>query len=102
MRDVGGRYLFDPGKRGIERLNPGFFYVYILRTETSPSHFYTGFTENLQARLEHHNSGGDSHTAKYRPWCIKTAVAFTDREQALAFERYLKSPSGRAFSKKRL
>ncbi len=84
------------------RLNTGYFYVYILRTEASPFHFYTGFTEDLQARLTHHNSGGDSHTSKYRPWCIKTAVAFTDREQALAFERYLKSPSGRAFAKKRL
>jgi predicted GIY-YIG superfamily endonuclease len=80
----------------------GFFYVYILRTETDPPHFYTGFTENLEARLVDHNSGGDPHTAKYRPWRIKTAVAFTDRKQALAFERYLKSASGRAFAKKRL
>jgi predicted GIY-YIG superfamily endonuclease len=64
--------------------------------------FCTGFTENLDTRLVHHNSGGDPHTAKYRPWRIKTAIAFTDREQALAFERYLKSPSGRAFAKKRL
>ena len=39
---------------------------------------------------------------RYRPGRIKTAMAFTDREQALAFERYLKSPSGRAFAKKRL
>ena len=79
-----------------------FFHVYILRSESDPPHFYTGFTENLDARLVHHNSGGDLHTAKYRPWRIKTAIAFTDREQALAFERYLKSPSGRAFAKKRL
>ena len=79
-----------------------FFYVYILRSDSKPPHFSTGFTENLDARLAHHNSGGDPHTAKYRPWRIKTAIAFTDREQALAFERCLKSPSGRAFAKKRL
>ena len=83
-------------------LNTGFFYVYILRTDSTPPRFYTGFTENLQTRVKHHNSGGDPHTAKYGPWRIKTAIAFTDREQALAFERYLKSPSGRAFAKKRL
>ena len=83
-------------------MKTGFFYVYILRTEREPPRFYTGFTENLEARLAHHNSGGDPHTAKYRPWRIKTAMAFTDRDQALAFERYLKSPSGRAFAKKRL
>ncbi len=83
-------------------MKTGFFYAYILRSDADPPHFYTGFTENLGSRLEHHNSGGDPHTAKYRPWRIKTAIAFTDREQALAFERYLKSPSGRAFAKKRL
>ena len=32
----------------------------------------------------------------------KTAVAFTDRQKALDFEVHLKSPSGRAFTKKRL
>jgi putative endonuclease len=80
----------------------GFYYVYILRTVAQLPHFYTGFTQDLDARIKHHNSGGDPHTAKYGPWRIKTAVAFTDREQALAFERYLKSPSGRAFSTKRL
>ena len=82
-------------------MKTGFFYVYILRSEAKPR-FYTGFTEDLDARLVHHNSGGDPHTAKYRPWCIKTAIAFTDREQALAFERYLKSPSGRAVARQRL
>ena len=79
-----------------------FYYGYILKSEQEPAHFYTGFTEDLDARLKHRNSGGDPHTAKYAPWRIKTAVAFTDREQALAFERYLKSASGRAFAKKRL
>jgi predicted GIY-YIG superfamily endonuclease len=39
----------------------GFFYVYILRTDTTPPHFYTGFTEDLQNRVKHHNSGGDPH-----------------------------------------
>ena len=83
-------------------MKTAFFYAYILQTEADPLHFYTGFTEKLAARVKHHNSGGDPHTAKYRPWRIKTAVAFSDRDQALAFERYLKSPSGRAFAKKRL
>ena len=79
-----------------------YFYVYILRSQTDPPHFYSGFTEDLEERLAHHNLGENPHTAKYRPWRVKTAVAFTDRDHALAFERYLKSPSGRAFAKKRL
>jgi predicted GIY-YIG superfamily endonuclease len=83
-------------------MNTSFFYVYILRTEADPPHFYTGFTEGLEARLKHHNSGGDPYTSKYKPWRLKTAIAFTDRELALAFEQYLKTSSGRAFAKKRL
>ena len=78
-----------------------FYYVYILRS-VDEDRFYTGFSENLESRLKCHNAGQDPHTAKYRPWRIKTAIAFTDRKKALEFERYLKSPSGRAFAKKRL
>jgi len=78
-----------------------YYYVYILKSANS-DHYYTGFTENLDSRLKHHNSGGDPHTSKYRPWQIKTALAFTDRAKALDFERYLKTQSGRAFARKRL
>ena len=79
-----------------------FYYVYILKSEKDPEHFYTGFIENLENRLNYHNSGQCPHSSKYKPWCIKTAIAFTDRQKALDFERYLKPPSGRAFAKKRL
>src|SRR5476651_2373557 len=79
-----------------------FFYVYILQSELDAEHFYVGFTEDLKTRLKKHNAGDVPHTAKFRPWRIKTAVAFEDRERAVDFERYLKSASGRAFAKKRL
>ena len=79
-----------------------YYYVYILSSTAEPPRHYTGFTEDLEGRLAHHNSGGDPHSSRHRPWQLKTAVAFSDRERALAFERYLKSASGRAFAKKRL
>ena len=79
-----------------------FHYVYILQSQTNPSRFYTGFTENLSDRLNKHNEGGCPHTANFRPWKIKSAVAFAERERALAFEAYLKTASGRAFARKRL
>jgi predicted GIY-YIG superfamily endonuclease len=66
-----------------------FYYVYILQSEIDQKRFYTGFTEDLNARLESHNSGGCQHTSKYRPWRLKTAVAFGDRQKALDFEKYL-------------
>jgi len=79
-----------------------FFYVYILQTQSGSEHFYVGRTSDLHARLQKHNAGEVPHTAKFRPWQIKTAVAFSEPARAIEFERYLKSASGRAFAKKRL
>ena len=80
----------------------GFSYVYTLQSESESDRFYVGLTDDLATRLAKHNAGGVPHTARHRPWRIKTAIAFRDRERAATFERYLKSPSGRAFAKKRL
>jgi len=77
-------------------------YVYILQSLADAKHFYTGVTDDLKARLSKHNAGGVTHTAKHRPWRIKSYVAFADDSRALAFEKYLKSGSGRAFAKARL
>ena len=76
-------------------------YVYILRSVDS-DHYYVGITDDLRARLATHNAGSVPHTSKYKPWQVKTYVAFSDVGQAVQFEKYLKSPSGRAFAKKRL
>ena len=79
-----------------------FYYVYILQSVKYPDKYYTGHTDDLNARVKDHNLGKCKYTSKYIPWKIKTAIAFTNRERALKFERYLKSQSGRAFAKKRL
>ena len=77
-----------------------FHYVYILTSQSAPDQIYIGLTTNLAKRLESHNAGLSKHTAKFRPWRIRVAIAFPSREKAAAFERYLKSHSGRAFSSK--
>ena len=79
-----------------------FHYVYILESLGCAGRYYVGLTDNLKVRLATHNSGGVTHTAKYKPWRIKTALAFSSRDRASAFETYLKTASGRAFAKKRL
>ena len=79
-----------------------FSYVYILQSVNHPERYYVGHTEDLRQRLKRHNAGEVPHTSRDRPWRIKTAVAFSDPEQAVRFERYLKTASGRAFAKKRL
>ena len=76
-------------------------YVYILRSIPFPTHHYVGIANDLRARPKKHNSREVPHTSNHAPWAIKTYIAFADRQQASAFECYLKTPSGRAFSHQR-
>jgi putative endonuclease len=75
-------------------------YVYILQSIADPARFYIGITEDLRIRFKKHNAGEVRHTAKFRPWTIKNYFAFADPKKAYAFEKYLKSGSGRAFAKR--
>jgi len=77
-----------------------FFYVYMLQSIDPPGHWYVGMTGDLVERLNAHNAREVPHTSKFAPWRIETAVAFRDKVKASAFERYLKTQSGRAFAKK--
>ena len=71
-------------------------FVYILESECG-EHFYVGVTDDVAVRLRSHNAGSVPHTAKFKPWKVRTYVAFSGQTRAFAFERYLKSGSGRAF-----
>ena len=82
-------------------MDGSFHYVYMLQSICQPERFYVGLTENLAGRLRAHNAGKVTHTSKFLPWQIETSVAFCDKSKAVAFEKYLKSQSGRAFAKKR-
>lgn len=74
--------------------------VYVLRSVSDSTRYYTGLTDDVSRRLEVHNSGGSQHTAPLRPWKLVAVTEFTDPESAAAFEQYLKTGSGRAFSKR--
>jgi putative endonuclease len=77
-------------------------YVYFLQSIEHPDQNYVGLADDLKARLKVHNAGGSSHTSKHKPWRLVTYVGFSDEAKAVAFERYMKTGSGRAFAKKRL
>ncbi len=77
-----------------------FHYVYILVSERDPTRHYTGCTTDLESRLIKHNEGGVPHTAKHKPWSIETAIRFNSQEKTRAFEKYLKSGSGREFARR--
>ncbi len=78
------------------------WYVYIIRSITFPAQEYVGASANLKQRMADHNTGKSTHTAKFAPWKLVWYCAFSEKYRALEFETYLKSHSGRAFSKKRL
>ena len=75
-------------------------FVYILQSEVDTTKFYIGLSNDPVRRLIEHNGGKSIHTNKHRPWKLTVSVAFDDATKANAFERYLKSGSGRAFAKR--
>lgn len=75
-------------------------YVYLMQSLSNPEQRYTGLTKDVEKRLVAHNAGQSIHTAKYRPWRLVLTLAFAEDSNAIAFEMYLKSGSGRAFASK--
>lgn len=77
-------------------------YVYILQSVSDPEQFYSGLCKDVDARLQAHNAGQSPHTSKFKPWKVISSHWFERAETAVAFERYLKSGSGRAFALRHL
>jgi putative endonuclease len=75
-------------------------FVYILRSDADPSRHYVGVASDPDERLHWHNEGPSGHTTSHRPWSIVVSIEFLTEKEALRFERYLKSGSGRAFAKR--
>jgi len=75
-------------------------FVYVLRSEADPERHYVGLTSNVDERVAWHNSGPSGQTTRHRPWSLVISIEFRDEPTAVAFERYLKSGSGRAFAKR--
>jgi putative endonuclease len=78
------------------------YYVYIIKSIRFPEIIYVGFTSNVSFRLKTHNNGGSIYTKEYKPWELLFNCCFSDKLKAIAFEKYLKSHSGKAFLQKRL
>lgn len=74
-------------------------YVYILQSKKDES-YYVGITDNLRERIKRHNSGNVSYTSARRPYKLVFYCAFSNKEKAHQFEKYLKTGSGNAFFKK--
>ena len=75
-------------------------FVYVLQSVVDTERYYSGLTTDVTTRVAVHNSGGSQHTAGLRPWRLVVALEFATEASAVAFEKYLKTGSGRAFAKR--
>ncbi len=76
-------------------------FVYILRCQKS-RRLYTGYSTDINRRLEEHNAKESFATKPYGPWELVFSAGFETELMAKSFERYLKAGSGKAFAYKRL
>ncbi len=67
-----------------------YYTVYIV--ECSDGSFYTGFTNNIERRLQEHNEGTDAkaYTYKRRPVKLVFQTEFTEPIMGIEFEKQLK------------
>jgi len=72
-------------------------YVYILKCRDG---YYVGCTNDLKDRLRRHQHGQVDATCNRLPVDLENYFAIKQKHLAFAFEKYLKSGSGRAFLKK--
>ena len=72
------------------------FFVYILYSK-SADRYYVGQTENLERRLQFHNSGGVFSTKPYGPWELKYSENFSTRAEAMRREREIKNYKKRSY-----
>ncbi len=76
------------------------YYVYVLRTQKD-GRLYTGYTSDIEKRLRDHNTGSTKSLRYRRPLKLVYFEEFETKTEAIARERYFKTPEG-GVQKKRL
>jgi putative endonuclease len=75
------------------------YFVYILYSPASGK-TYTGYTTDLERRLNEHNfSEVKGFTLRYRPWILIHTESFSEKTHALKKEKFYKSGQGREILK---
>jgi len=77
------------------------YYVYVLKCKEDNS-IYIGFTRNLAKRLWEHKNKLSNYTKSKNDWELLWYCVFDNENNAINFEKYLKSHSGRIFIKRRI
>jgi len=77
------------------------YYVYVLKSKLDGK-FYTGFTSDIEKRLNEHNSGKVSSTRSRIPLEIVYFEFCLNIDDAIHREKYLKTTYGKRYLKTRL
>ena len=77
------------------------YYVYVIQSKKD-NQFYTGFTRDLQNRVQEHNTGRVPSTKERGPFELIYYEACLNEQDGLAREKYLKSGMGKRYLRNRL
>lgn len=77
------------------------FYVYVLQSDKD-KRFYTGFTRDLDKRIQEHNSGVSNATKTRTPFRLVYYEFCLNSRDAMKRERYLKTTWGKRYIKTRI
>jgi putative endonuclease len=78
-----------------------FYYIYILRS-IKDGMYYTGYTSNLNKRLEEHENGNVQSTKNRLPIKLVYFEGCLNQQDATHREKYLKTTYGKRYLKNRL
>ncbi len=70
------------------------YYVYILKSKKD-GRLYSGYTNNLERRIEDHNNGKVNSTKNRRPFDLIYYEGYVHQQDATAREKYFKTQWGR-------
>ena len=74
------------------------YYVYILKSDKDKRR-YTGFTEDIERRLNNHNNGLVKSTRNRLPLKLIYKEEYSNKADALKREKFFKSGQGRQYIK---
>ena len=78
-----------------------YYYIYVLKSEKDGM-FYTGYTNDLKARLKMHNQGKVTSTKNRIPLVLVYFEGCLSQQDATHREKYLKTSWGKRYIKERI
>ena len=77
------------------------YYIYVLQSQKDFK-FYTGYTKNVQKRIEQHNNGTVESTKNRIPLKLVYWEGCLNQKDATNREKYLKTAWGKRYIKNRI